>query len=153
MIASLLALSIVISPPPAPTVTETSSTGQYQEDFYEIEITPGSEPISIEWNERLRAVWGASYARSTEHIYLYYEGVAKAAGNVYQNARIIKVCIWYTRNGSAISSKVCSEAYNSGGVWRSGSEVSTITLDVLDWNAPKTIFNISTVRIPPNTIP
>jgi len=155
MISTLLALSVFTSQPPSvePIVVVSSTTQEYQEDLYQIEITPGSGTVSVVWNDRLRSVWGSSYATSTEYAFLYYQGVAKAAGNVYQTSRIIEVSIWYTRNGSAISSKVCSDAYNSGGVWRSGSEVSTTTWDVIDWNAPKTIFNISTVRIPPNTIP
>lgn len=155
MIATLLALSVLTAQPISTEtpVTTTSSSQQYQEDLYQIEITPGNGTVSVVWSDRLRSVWGSSYAKSTEYVELYYRGVAKAAGNVYQTSRIIEVCIWYTRNGSAISSKVCSDAYNSGGVWRSGVEVSTTTWDVINWNAPKTNFNISTVRIPPNTIP
>ena len=155
MIATLLALSVLTAQPISTEtpVTTASSSQQYQEDLYQFEITPGSGTISLVWNDRLRAIWGSSYAVSQEYALVYYRGVAKAAGNVYQTSRIIEVCIWYTRNGSAISSKVCSDAYNIGGVWRSGAEVSTTTWDVIDWNAPKTIFNISTVRIPPNAIP
>jgi hypothetical protein len=115
MIATLLALSVLTAQPISTEtpVTTTSSSQQYQEDLYQIEITPGNGTVSVVWSDRLRSVWGSSYAKSTEYVELYY----------------------------------------SGGVWRSGVEVSTTTWDVINWNAPKTIFNISTVRIPPNTIP
>lgn len=156
MIAALFAVSLFAAQPTSlalPVTTTATTTEQYEEDLYQIEITPGSGTISVVWNDRLRAIWGSSYATSKEYAFLYYRGVAKAAGNVYQTSRITKVCIWYSRNGLNISSKVCSDAINSGGVWRSGAEVSTTTWDVIDWDAPKTIFNIYTVRIPPNTIP
>ena len=154
MLSSILALSLVgVLPSNGSTFTDTTNGVVYQEDEYQIELIPGGGSVSLSWNDRLRTAWGSSYANSTEYFLLYYRGVAKAAGNVYQTSRIIKVCVWYTRNGSLISSKVCSDAYNSGGVWHSGQEVSTTTWDVIDWNAPKTVFNISTVRIPPNTIP
>lgn len=133
------------------TTTITNSDGSV-EDTYQIELVPGQGTVTINWPDKLRQAWGSSYATSSEYLQLYYRGVAKAAGNVYSNLRIVEVCIWYTRDAVKISSKVCSNAYFSGGIWRSGVEASTTTWDALTWDGPKTIFNISTVRIPPNAI-
>lgn len=133
------------------TTTITNTDGSV-EDTYQIELVPGQGAVTLNWPDKLRQAWGSSYATSSEYLQLFYRGVAKAAGNVYSNLRIVEVCIWYTREEIKISSKVCSTAYLSGGIWRSGAEVSTTTWDALTWDGPKTIFNISTVRIPPNTI-
>lgn len=96
------------------------------------------------------AVWGSSYAISTEIAYLWYNGTAKAAGNVYSNQRIIKVCIWYSQQGRANSATVCSSAHSNGSSWSSGSEVSVGFMDNLSDNWPATVFNIQTTRINPN---
>jgi hypothetical protein len=164
LISTLFALALFTSEPSAEdtgaivtgqnvSIELVSSDGSSFEDTYQIELGSATETVSVVWGNLGRATWGSSFATSSEWLDLYYTGEAKAAGNVYQNLRIVKVCIWYTRDGALISSKVCSNATFSGGIWRAGSKVSTTTWDVLVWDGPKTIFNISTVRIPPNTIP
>ncbi len=83
-------------------------------------------------------------------MYLYYEGRAKAAGNVYLNQRIVQVCIWYTRDSQVVSGTVCSNAKGGTNTWSAGSEVVTGAWDSLGLYDPRTLFNISTVRIAPN---
>lgn len=127
-------------------------------DTIRIEIEPGSDPVSTVWGAEPgrpggilpQVAWGYSYAYSFEAWSLYYTGHALAAGNVYQNKRIIQVCIWYTRGTSVVGSKVCSNATSNGSSWSSGSDVTTSAWDTLDPFAPPTIFNISTSRINPN---
>ena len=92
--------------------------------------------------------WGASYAYSKEILHLGYVGYAKAAANVYSGQRIVEVCFWYTRGGVQLIPTTCSEASFNGG-WNAGAEVTYSVNDTLDPNAPHTIFNISTWRIPP----
>jgi hypothetical protein len=124
-------------------------------ETYQFEVDPNGAPVGLTWSEGnrfSRAIWGASYAISTEYIQLYYEGKAKAAANVYQNLRIVEVCIWYTRDSVAVSSKACSGASNSSDFWAPGPEVIVTTIDSLDWSAPKTIFNIKTVKIDPSVL-
>ncbi len=95
------------------------------------------------------ATWGTSYANSTEYAYLFYHGVAKAAGNVFSGERIIKVCIQYTRSGVAVADKRCSSASSSGSSWLSGSEVESWASDSPELVGPPTVFNIETTRINP----
>jgi len=157
MLSALVILGLLTSSSTSPTPSTTSisvqSSDTYtQVDTYQIELTADAAPIQITWQDppsRLRSTWGASYANSTENMQLVYVGYALAAGNVYQNLRIVQVCIWYTRDGALVSSRVCSSASSDLGYWVSGSEVSTWALDSLDWNAPKTIFNIQTTRVSP----
>lgn len=122
----------------------------------EFVVEPGGEPVGINLgstgggNISPLAVWGSSYATSTETMQLYYTDRAKAAGNVYSGKRIIQVCFQYTRGGAAVSGNYCSNAVaRSGYDWIPGPEVSHGVWDSLNPNAPKTIFNISTVRINP----
>lgn len=95
------------------------------------------------------AAWGASYAISKEIGYVSYRGTARAAGNVYAGKRIVQVCMWYTRNGKAVTGTTCSNAISSSGSWRTGYEVALVSGDSLDANAPQTLFNIRTNRIDP----
>ena len=125
-------------------------------DFIQIEINPGAGPISLIWAERSglsRAVWGSSYATSKEIFFLYYEGKAKAGGNVYQNERIVTVCIWYSSGPERVSDEVCSRATSNTVAWFPGPEVVVGAFDSLDWDAPKTILNIKTTRISPTVFP
>ena len=95
------------------------------------------------------ATWGSSYATSTEYVQFFYKGLAKAAGNVYYNQRIIKVCISYSNPGNS-SPTVCSSASSNGGSWTAGSERSVTFADNLSLNWPQTTFNVTTTRINPN---
>ncbi len=72
-----------------------------------------------------------------------------AAGNIYLNERILRVCIWYTRDSVAITNQVCSNASSETGVWLPGPEVTVSAWDTLVWDAPKTIFNMKVTRISP----
>lgn len=121
----------------------------YQEEVISLEVSPGQGPLTLRWGGRTRDIWGSSYATSTEIAYLYYQGRARAAGNVHLNQRIVQVCIWYSRNSVNITPVVCSTASSSSGTWVSGPEVSVGAWDTLGWNDPKTVFNIQTVRISP----
>jgi hypothetical protein len=164
LLLSQLPLASFASPLPgavtyATQVTETqhqmepiSNVDGYEVDKYEIEPTPGSGDVGHRWGGRARDSWGASYATSTEIAYLYYQGKARAAGNVFDGKRIVQVCIWYTRNGVNLTSAVCSNASSASGVWTSGPEVSVGAWDTLVWDDPKTIFNVQTVRISPSVI-
>lgn len=98
------------------------------------------------------ASWGSSYAYAEEYAYVTYRGVGKAAANVYSGQRIIKVWFWWSRGGSAVTGKTCSNASSASGSWKAGPEASARATDSLDSNAPKTIFNIQTTRINPNII-
>lgn len=98
------------------------------------------------------ASWGSSYAYAEEYAYVTYRGVGKAAANVYSGQRIITVCFWWARGGSAVTGTTCSNASSATGAWRAGPEVVGWATDSLDSNAPKTIFNIQTTRINPNII-
>lgn len=129
-----------------------SNLDGYEVDSYEIELTPGGGTVGLRWGDRTRSTWGSSYATSTEIAYLYYQGKAKAAGNVFDGKRIVQVCIWYSRNGVNLTSTVCSNASSASGAWTSGPEVSVGAWDTLVWDAPKTTFNIQTVRISPSVI-
>ncbi len=60
-----------------------SNLDGYEVDNYELELTPGGGTVGLRWGDRTRASWGASYATSTEIAYLYYQGKARAAGNVF----------------------------------------------------------------------
>lgn len=116
-------------------------------------IEPGAGPIDVAYPSDIvspRAVWGTSYATSTETVQLYYTGKAKAAGNVYEGKRIIRVCFWYSRDGKNLTGDICSAARDVGSSrWVPGSEVSKGVWDSLNPVAPKTIFNIKTTRITP----
>jgi hypothetical protein len=127
-------------------------------DTYQCEIEPGSGTVGIEFRDAPQgpgsvtpqATWGSSYAISTEWwSQLGYDGKAKAAANIFNNKRIIQVCMWYTRGGAAVSGTVCSNAASTGGSWFSGPEKTMSVWDSLDSRDPPTVFNFSTVRINP----
>lgn len=126
-------------------------------DARQFEIEPGAGPVGVVFDDRgsgrdsitLQAVWGSSYAISTETLQFFYDGKAKAAANVFDGKRIIQVCIWYTRGLEVVSAKVCSTANFLAGAWNPGPEVRVSTTDSLDPNAPVTTFRISTIRINP----
>jgi hypothetical protein len=130
----------------------TPADPNIQYDLYQFEEVPGSAPISLVWGGKARDAWGSSYAYSNEVLQFFYTGRAKAAGNVYQNLRIVQVCIWYSRGSVAVSSTVCSFASSDTGTWLPGPEVSVSATDSLDSYAPHTIFNIQTGRINPAII-
>lgn len=127
-------------------------------DHVQFELSTGSGPAGVVYGSSHpdgfgpMATWGSSYAISTEKFQLYYEGKARAAANVFQGKRIIKVCFWYSRGGQVLTSTTCSNAVAGPTYWASGPEVTDGVWDTLDWNAPKTIFNISTTRIDPDVI-
>ena len=123
-------------------------------DTQQFVITPGEGPVGVTYGPEgditPMQTWGSSYAISTETLQLWYDGKAKAAGNVYDGKRIIQACFWYSRGGSAVSSKKCSSAYEVGkGLWASGAEVTDRVMDDLNPVAPPTIFNVQTTRITP----
>ncbi|AZS46126.1 hypothetical protein [Microbacterium oxydans] len=93
--------------------------------------------------------WGTSYAISREIAYLFYEGKAKAAANVYNGQRIIQVCIQYQRNGVGVADRRCSGATSTGSAWRAGAEVLSYASDSPELVAPPTVFRIWTTRIDP----
>lgn len=123
----------------------------------QVELRPGGEPVVVEWPSGSglitpQATWGSSYATSTETAQLYYTGRAKAAANVYSGKRIVSVCFWYSRGGTRLIPNQCSNARTSGSRWVAGPEVSKGVWDTLDPDAPRTIFNISTMRIGPGVL-
>ena len=122
-----------------------------QVDEYQVEVVPGSTPITLNWYQpsRARDYWGASYATSTEYLYFVHAGKAKASGNIFNGLRIVQVCIWYTRGVSIISDVVCSNASSDTGVWVAGTVATTTALDTASDTDPKTMFNIRTTRIDP----
>lgn len=146
--ASVNAADSVVTASPATEVDYSDMPG-FREDTYSFEVTPGSGPTGMQWGDRARAVWGSSYAISTETLFLFYQGKAKAAGNVHFGERFVQVCIWYSRSNQPITPTVCSNAKSTATAWTAGSEVATSAWDSLGWNDPKTYFNISTVRISP----
>ena len=176
MITTFLALGLLTGAPATPvelqnltaselvcTSFQTSNETQYLDgylldtgatvDVCQREVSPGAGTFSYVWPSgrlQTRAVWGTSFATSQELVDLVYIGRAKAAGNVYLNERIVRVCIWYTRDSVAITNQVCSNASSDSGVWLPGPEVSVTAWDILVWDAPKTIFNMKVARISPN---
>jgi hypothetical protein len=176
MITTLLTLSLLSGAPAAPVELFASTSSElvcstYQasdqildQDAYLLEIggtvevcqrevSPGAGTFAYIWPSsriQARAVWGTSYATSQEIVDLLYVGRAKAAGNIYQNERIVRVCIWYTRDGVAITDQVCSNASSDSGIWLPGPEVSVSAWDILVWDAPKTIFNMKVGRANPS---
>ena len=119
-------------------------------------VSPGQAPITVTYGSSApskgvapMAVWGSSYATSSEFAEYIYTGRAKAAGNVYAGKRIIKVCIWYSYPGGTPSPTVCSSATSSGSSWRAGSEKSVTFFDHPSANWPQTTFHITTTRINP----
>lgn len=124
-------------------------------DLQRIELQPGEGPVGVIYSDNSGgivplATWGSSYAISSEYLQIYYRGKARAAGNVYDGKRIVRVCISYSRGGVAKSDKVCSSAAQMGtGLWSPGAEAVTTTWDSINPVAPQTIFNIQTTRINP----
>lgn len=131
------------------------------EDGYEVTtetypVYPGQEDLDVIYGDALPegaitplATWGTSYAKSTHPTIFTYKGYARAAGNVFNGQRIIKVCIWYSHPGRT-GKTVCSSATSNGSGWTAGSEATVTFIDNLSINWPKTVFNISTTRINPN---
>jgi hypothetical protein len=146
--ANVIASQTIATDSSAPYVDYSNLPG-FREDTYSLEVTPGSGPTGLRWGDKARAVWGSSYAISTETLFLFYQGKAKAAGNVHFGERFVQVCIWYSRSNQPITTPVCSNARSTSTAWVSGPEVGTSAWDSLGWNDPKTYFNISTVRISP----
>ena len=96
--------------------------------------------------------WGSSYAYSTETAWVWYEGHAKAAANVYSGQRIIQVCIQFQRSGVGIADKRCSSASSNGSYWSSGPDVVSYATDSLGFDDPQTIMYIWTTRINPQIL-
>lgn len=95
------------------------------------------------------AAWGASYAYSEHPTDFTYYGYGHAAGNVYAQQRIVKVCFFFTQ-GTRTSATTCSSATSNGSSWSPGPHAFAPFADSLDPNAPVTVFNIQTTRIAPN---
>lgn len=120
-------------------------------------IEPGSgETVGEQWattpapgTVSPMAAWGASYATSTEIAQLAYLGKAKAAANVYNGQRIIKVCFSYWWGQSNRTGWQCSSASSNGSQWTAGAEKSYTFWDNLSINWPQTVFHIQTTRINP----
>lgn len=133
------------------------------EDGYEVvtesyTVVPGGDPIEILFENAPPpgmitpfATWGTSYATSTETFQFIYNGKAKAAANVFNNQRIVKVCISFSHPGRT-SPTVCSEASSASGRWVGGSEKTVRFVDNLSLNWPQTSFNIATTRINPSIL-
>lgn len=128
-------------------------------DVETFEIVPGGDPVGRYFGTTAEpgqinplAQWGTSHAISTEIVQLRYDGKAKAAGNVYSGLRIVKVCFWYSRGSTNVSSEKCSSARLSGTTWSAGPEVTHSVWDSLDPGAPRTEFNIRTTRIDPGVV-
>jgi hypothetical protein len=129
-------------------------------ETFQFELQDGSGPVGVVFGDTPNepgtvtpldaTYWGTSYAISTEDLFLFYTGRAKAAANVYNGKRFVQVCIWYYREGDGIvGAKVCSNATDTGYQWLPGTEVVTTATDTpIPW-APHTIFNISVVQIDP----
>ncbi|WP_035880784.1 hypothetical protein, partial [Cryobacterium sp. MLB-32] len=117
-------------------------------------ITPGGDPVGATYpttppkGPTPQLVWGSSYAYSQEYHSIQYTGYAKAAGNVYNGERIVRVCFWWTQ-ANRTSVTTCADATYSGGYWYASPEAQALFEDSLDPNAPQTIFNIQTSRIDP----
>ncbi|XBH21713.1 hypothetical protein V5R04_00340 [Jonesiaceae bacterium BS-20] len=168
---SLAALALVfsgISTPASAVVEEPSETLTIDGRTYgpedgliteieQHEVGAGEAPVNVFYISGSSAggitpyaTWGSSYATSTETAQLKYTGKAKAGANVFDGKRIIQVCVWYTRGGAQVGSKVCSNATPPGTAWKAGPEKTVSVWDSLNPVASKTIFNISTSRIAPN---
>lgn len=122
-------------------------------DTFQTEVTTGSDQLLVTWyqpSRTSRMYWGPSYAKSTEIMYLYYLGQAKAAGNIYNGLRIVQVCAWYTRSGAVISEVACSNASSDTGQWVAGYVANTSAWDDINPDAPKTYFNFRLGRIDPS---
>jgi len=160
---SVLASALVVGPPAAMAAeaAPTSIVVDGKEYGAEAGLTTTEETYDVGTGKEVGSTWatpvkgshtndawGASYAISKEIAYVSYRGTAKAAGNVYAGQRIVQVCIWYTRDGKAVTGTSCSNATNTG-TWRSGSEVALRAADSLVSDAPKTKFHIKTSRINP----
>jgi hypothetical protein len=117
-------------------------------------IVRGGDPVGVTFDTKpsgelsTQEVWGSSYAFSQEQAYVSYIGHAKAAANVHQGLRIVRVCFWWTQ-ASRTSATTCANATFSGGSWTASPEVSSTFNDSLDSNAPQTVFHIQTSRIDP----
>jgi hypothetical protein len=141
-----------VDSPSAPSQDGQRIFNSSQVDEYQVDVVPGSAPISFSWYQpsRLRDYWGPSYATSTEYLLFVHAGKAKAAGNIFNGLRIVQVCIWYTRGVDIISDVVCSNASSDTGVWLAGPVATTTALDTASSTDPKTIFHIKTTRIDPS---
>jgi hypothetical protein len=97
--------------------------------------------------------FGSSYARSTETAYLFYTGRAKAAANVYQSRRIIRVTIQYNRLRYAggpdevVGAPRSSFATCPNSFYAPGPEVTTTATDSFGLSDPPTRFIYSTGRV------
>ncbi len=125
-------------------------------DVGRVELTRGGGDVVFDWPETgtkhgggvtPQYTWGSSYAISSETLEIRFDGKAKAGANVFNNVRIIQVCIWYERAGAQQGDKVCSNATSNGMRWYPGPEKTTWCWDDLSSN--HTIFNYSRVLINP----
>lgn len=126
------------------------------EEWIELPEPGSGETIGVEWpptppsgTVTPQVSWGSSYAYSTETAYVWYEGHAKAAGNVYSGQRIIQVCIQFQRSGVGVADKRCSSASSNGSAWSAGPDVVSYATDSLGLEDPPTIMYIWTTRINP----
>lgn len=124
-------------------------------DVHQVELTRGGGDVVFDWPETgtkhggvtPQIAWGSSYAISTETLEVRFDAKAKAGANVFNNVRIIQVCVWYTRANVQKGDKVCSNATSDGLRWYPGPEKTTWCWD--DLSADHTIFNWSRVLINP----
>ncbi|MCX8529104.1 MAG: hypothetical protein ORN27_03445 [Rhodoluna sp.] len=126
-----------------------------QVDFLAVDAELNNGQTTYRFPESMRQsrdYWGTSFATSKEILWVFYQGIAYAAANVYQGQRIVQVCIWYTQDAKKVSYTVCSTATSDTGVWLPTDIAAVSTFDTLDWSAPHTIFNIRTSRISPTVI-
>lgn len=117
-------------------------------------ITPGGGTVGATYTTppegmSTQDVWGSSYAYSQEVAYVSYVGRGKAAANVYNGLRIVKVCFWWTQD-TRTSQTYCASATFSNGQWFASPEVTGSFTDSLDSGAPSTVFHIQTSRIDPH---
>lgn len=85
--------------------------------------------------------WGSSYACNNEAAYFFYTGTAYAAGNVYNQQRVLEVKVKYTRDGRDLTSWGVSQAKYASGKWNPGSVATVKANDTPNSNARKTQFH------------
>lgn len=116
---------------------------------------PGGLPVGQTWGARNigatpQKTWGSSYATSTESLQYWFTLRVKAAGNVFNGKRYVKVCAWYQQGEHVASETICSSASSSGTSWSPGGEESLTIMDNLSLNWPQTVLWTSVTTINPN---
>lgn len=97
-----------------------------------------------------RKNWGTSYVESRHPNWFVYNGKGKAAANVINGKRIIRVCFRYERNGKNLATECSNATQNSRGEWIAGPEVRASVRDSLQGGGKnRTKFKYWTSRIDP----